>query len=890
MQKGGRDRWVQWLAVRAVAMMFAAALIVTRPAGATAAQEDAARRILTMLEAAAGDYREGVRDGTVVRPVELEEARGFTDDARQRVEHLGFDAATGRSLGALFSDVSAAIDDKAPADTVAEKLSALRERLATATGVSVEAFPASPPSAARGQQFFAENCITCHGEQGDGKGPSAAQLQPPPANFTDATFMRGETPYDFFHVISLGKRNTAMPAWNGALSVQDRWDLVAYVWTLAPGSMRIAEGQGIYLTQCAACHGATANGHGTLTDVLIKPAPDLSRPQGLAQRTDVELFAATSDGIGGSPMPAFARSLSDDERWKAVAFLRALSLGGPLPAGGSAGRSGGPDGKRFGGLLRLLAREYAAGWSGDQLTNTLEYEEARALAEQVTRSADAVARGLEANAPEVASRLRGGVAAVVSQVRERAPVARVAVAVDDLAALVESHAAQPGTAAGAPSDNESALAESARLVDAALAAYGRGDAAAAGLVSDAYMEFEPLEKRLGATAPSLKTTVEDHFMQLRQTLRAPGNATAARAAADTIRIDFTQVRAALQPHTSPYALFAESATIILREGFEMVLVIGALLAYVVKTGNIGMRRPIYVGTTIGVIASLATAVVMGELLRLHPGSSDMLEGITMLLAAVVLFWVSYWLISKAEADKWQRYIRGKVENALTGGRSVALAGAAFLAVYREGFETVLFYQALYASAATQALTVTAGFIAGVLLLACVYVAFRRFQVQIPIRQFFFVTGMLLYAMAAVFAGQGMHELQDTGLIPVTSISWVPTIPLLGIFPSLESLGVQMVFLGLLAYATVVTWRRRRRSSATVSDNGEVAAELRVLGNIIDAMRQELGQLRTGAAPGGASAIEEQVTGVLLQVERLAGQISGVPRNRLSGEGGARNRH
>ena len=125
-------------------------------------------------------------------------------------------------------------------------------------------------------------------------------------------------------------------------------------------------------------------------------------------------------------------------------------------------------------------------------------------------------------------------------------------------------------------------------------------------------------------------------------------------------------------------------------------------------------------------------------------------------------------------------------------------------MYREGFETVLFYQALYASAPAQSVTVTAGFVAGAVALAVVYVAFRRFQVRIPIQQFFFVTGLLLYVMAAVFAGQGVHELQDAGVIGVTSVAWMPTIPLLGIFPSLESLGTQAVFVGLLLYATAVT--------------------------------------------------------------------------------------
>src|SRR5262249_24917828 len=150
-------------------------------------------------------------------------------------------------------------------EIVASKLLELRQRVAGLTGVSEQVYPAAAPSAARGKPLFEQYCITCHGERGDGKGPSAASLNPPPANLADPQFMRGETPYDFYHVISLGKRNTAMPAWDGVLSVQDRWDLISYLWTLAPGAAGIAEGQGVYLAQCAGCHGVTGDGHGAFS-------------------------------------------------------------------------------------------------------------------------------------------------------------------------------------------------------------------------------------------------------------------------------------------------------------------------------------------------------------------------------------------------------------------------------------------------------------------------------------------------------------------------------------------------------------------------------------------------------------------------------------------------
>jgi high-affinity iron transporter len=264
----------------------------------------------------------------------------------------------------------------------------------------------------------------------------------------------------------------------------------------------------------------------------------------------------------------------------------------------------------------------------------------------------------------------------------------------------------------------------------------------------------------------------------------------------------------------------------------------------------------------------------------------MLEGFTMLLAAAVLFFVSYWLVSKSEADKWQRYIRGKVHTAMSNGRGVALASAAFLAVYREGFETVLFYQALYASAPATPMTVAAGFIAGSMALLVVTVLFRRFQVQIPMRQFFFVTGLFLYAMAAIFAGQGVHELQDAGIIPVTPINGLPTIELLGIYPTVQSLVLQAVFVLLLIYATAVTVRASRRAAAAEQDV-DVVSELRALRGAIDGLRAEMLAHHGNAAERQGDRLQ----GLLLRAEQLVGDLQPKPtaNGRVNG-GGGRNGH
>jgi high-affinity iron transporter len=846
----------------------------TAPAAVSTASDEDIRRVLTLLAAAGEEYREGVHDGRVVRPTEFEEAKSFVEDAQQRLNRLSQAAPAANATASRFAEIGGAMDAHAAVEVVAEKLTGLRGRIVELTGVGEQIYPPAAPSATRGKRLFDENCAACHGERGDGKGPNAAGLNPPPADFTAPQFIHGETPYDFYHVISLGKRNTAMPAWDGVLSLQERWDLVSYLWTLAPGSTGVAEGQGVYLANCASCHGATGNGQAPFSTVLVKATPDLSQPQALARRTDAELFAQATAGVAGTPMPSFARVLGDEERWKAVAFMRLLSLGGPGTPTTAAG-DGGSGAKRFAGLLRLLGRTYERAPADKQTAPAGEYDQAAALAQQASAAADALAERLRSADAKLSAHIREATSAIVAQVGNHVPAPALMQLIETLATQVESQIPESATgpAGATPSGGaDTALAESRRLLEAAVAAYGRGDREAGSLAADAYLEFEPLEIRLGATDPGLKTRIEERFLQLRQLLRTPGKDAEIRAQAEAVVADFSAVRTALQPHTSPYALFVESATIILREGLEIVLVIGALIAYVVKTQNAGMRRSIYAGTTLGIAASLATAFVMGELLRLHPSSSDLLEGITMLLAAVVLFWVSYWLISKAEADKWQRYIRGKVQSALSGRRSVALAGAAFLAVYREGFETVLFYQALYASAPQASVTITAGFAVGAVVLMVVYILFRRFQVQIPIRQFFFATGSLLYVLATIFAGQGVHELQEGGIVPVTALPLVPTLPLLGIYPSMESLLAQGVFVALLAFATVVSLRRR---SATTSqpEGDDTVAELRALRSAIESVRDTLLTVRAAESPQ-LGTVTARVEGVLAQVERLAGRVGG----------------
>jgi high-affinity iron transporter len=358
-----------------------------------------------------------------------------------------------------------------------------------------------------------------------------------------------------------------------------------------------------------------------------------------------------------------------------------------------------------------------------------------------------------------------------------------------------------------------AIAESGRLVDEAVAAHARGDERARALATDAYFAFEPVERRLGGVDVSIVGRVEQAFLTLRGALGEADAAAVAARAAD-VHAGLAAADAALRQTGSAWAWGVQSATIIVREGVEVVLVIGALLAYVTRSGHTAMRRQIWAGAGFGIVLSLVTAYLLATLLSFAPGTGALLEGIAMLTAAAVLFFVSYWIISKAEADRWQRYIQGRVKQAMTSGSSFALATAAFLAVYREGFETVLFYQALLAGAGGARAAVAVGFGVGCVVLAVIAILFRGLGVRLPIRPFFLVTGALLYAMSVVFAGKGIHELQEAAVVGVTNVAGVPQIDFLGVFPTVETLAAQGVLLACVLFGVFVAFRRSRSGGST----------------------------------------------------------------------------
>ena len=333
---------------------------------------------------------------------------------------------------------------------------------------------------------------------------------------------------------------------------------------------------------------------------------------------------------------------------------------------------------------------------------------------------------------------------------------------------------------------------------------------------DAYLTFEQVETELRAKNGGLASDLETTFGWLR-TRVARADAAERRAIRERLLAGLERAERVVADRPSPMSLFVTSLFLMLREGFEAILIVAALMTFLTKAGASERRRDVARGAWLAVGASVLTWILVELLFQITPGQREALEGFTMVLAAAVLFYVSYWLLSKIEAAKWTAFVRGKMQSALASGSGMALTAVAFLAVYREGFETILFYKALFMSAGSSGVPVIGGIAVGAVGLVGVYFLINQLGLRVAMKPFFAVTGVMLYYMAFVFAGKGIAELQGAGLVPLTVIESAPRLPMLGIYPTVESLAVQglLVILALVAAA----WALRPRSSAAAADGG-----------------------------------------------------------------------
>jgi high-affinity iron transporter len=338
----------------------------------------------------------------------------------------------------------------------------------------------------------------------------------------------------------------------------------------------------------------------------------------------------------------------------------------------------------------------------------------------------------------------------------------------------------------------------------AVETYKKGEVEGAkGFVNEAYFgpyEGQQMEKTVRMTiSAKANAQIEGEFRDIKQAMTDKKDPREIEDLVQILMKDLHNVADQLDGvEKSGFGIFLSSLLIIVREGFEAILILGAIIAYLVKTGNKDKVKTIYQGVGLAILASFATAIGIKMLFDVSGASQEILEGTTMLIAVAVLFSMSFWLVSKVEAKKWQNYIEGKVQASLGKGSTYALVFAAFLAVYREGAETVLFYLAMYSGAeASETQMITLGMVVGAVALVGIFIVVRYGSVKIPLKPFFIGTSILMYYLAFVFAGNGINELQAGNAVGITNIN-IPAVEFMGIYPTLETVSLQ----GLLILAAV----------------------------------------------------------------------------------------
>ena len=263
--------------------------------------------------------------------------------------------------------------------------------------------------------------------------------------------------------------------------------------------------------------------------------------------------------------------------------------------------------------------------------------------------------------------------------------------------------------------------------------------------------------------------------------------------------------------------FGQAFVVLLREGLEAILVVAAIIAYLVKSGHKDKVRHIYWGIAAGLVASGLVALLFTLLFNGNGPQQEILEGVVALVAMLMLLYTSNWMLSKSSVESWNHYIQSRTVAAISKGSVISLALLSFLAVFREGAETVMFYQAIFAMAPGGRREIWTGFAAAAVVLVVVFVLIRFTSVKIPIRPFFIITSLLMAVMVVIFAGGGVHALIEGDLVPATYLPGVPTSDWIGLYPYTQTIGAQILAALVVVVLAIVSTRRLHKQERSRSD-------------------------------------------------------------------------
>lgn len=542
--------------------------------------------------------------------------------------------------------------------------------------------------------------------------------------------------------------NEKAPAEQVSASAQQlrRKIITAYQVTVSPRKVPDTQRAAVLYRQlCAKCHGEKGHGDG-LEGKALNPKPaNFHDAARMGQRSVYGLYNTIYLGVAGTGMAGYPQ-LSDDERWSLAFFVSNLRT--PVER------------------LEL----------GRKLWEKRDFHGAVPnLATLATLTTNEVVINHGENTRAVFAYLRA----------------------DPQALMAKRHVT---------------LIFATEQLDHALERYRAGDLAVAQrLAIAAYLEgFEPMEISLNNLDPQLRLDIESEMMAIRQLIYGGAPAESLAAKIEHAKALLSQAEELLREGKLSIAgAFASSLFVLLREGLEAILVLAAVMAFVVKSGQRNALPYIHAGWSGALLMGALTWAAATWLMDISGAGREITSGITALIASAMLIYVGFWLHDKTHAQAWQKFLKDKVGAALEKKTLWALALISFFAVYRELFETVLFYQALWAQTNDSTRpALWSGMLAASLTLLVTGWGLFRFGIRLPLNSFFSGTSILLAILAVIFAGQGVASLQEAGIVATSPVNFI-SLPILGVLPTAQTLMTQLAVIGILFLCYRIPIRRQR---------------------------------------------------------------------------------
>ncbi len=354
------------------------------------------------------------------------------------------------------------------------------------------------------------------------------------------------------------------------------------------------------------------------------------------------------------------------------------------------------------------------------------------------------------------------------------------------------------------------------LLDKSLSAYEAGRVEDAYRIAvSAYLDgFEAVEAGLRNLDAKIVSEVERTMSAYRASIKAHASLDEVRARHAEVSQLLDEARELLTGTAlTPAMTFASALVILLREGLEALLVLAAIIALLIKAERRDVLPWVHMGWVSALLLGGVTWWFSQYVVTISGASREVTEGVTALLATAILLYVGFWLHSKTHAKSWQRFLQEKIHGALQGRTLWALTGIAFLAVYREVFETVLFLEALnqQTSPGEGERMLWWGLLAGVGLLLVLAWILLKTSLRLPLRLFFNVNAFILFILAIVFTGHGIAALQEAGYIDARHLN-LPTFDWVGFYPTVQTILGQALVITLIA--GLFFWERYRNQHET----------------------------------------------------------------------------